>query len=505
MMKNINPKTSKPLILLGLILLFNFGCDRDLTDEAVLATFPNTADIYTDDPVGLEDEFFISFDPAEGANPEAFGTDDNEAYEGTSSIRIDVPAPNDPNGNFAGCIFRDRGAGRDLTGYDALTFWARGNVTGSIGRVGFGTDFLEDKFPVSRDNIQLSTDWRKYVIPIPDPSKLTQEKGMFLISVGSFDPLGNDNPADGDSFNDNIGWRVWLDEIRFEKLGTNLTVGAEILNGQDLVQDEYADTTLDVAGISHTVNLGTGETISLNVAPTYFDYNSTNESVAIFNDDAKFEVVGTSGTTTITASLDGFGANGSITITSLGPFPHAPIPQRPQSNVTSLFSDAYDNISVRHYNGFFLPFQTTQGGAGADPENVDLRVDFPDGTPDNIINYTALNFVSIGTYETVSNIDVSDRTHLHLDIFVREDIEPGDFINLQIESGTFSGPTESGFYLLNATTLMENMNEDGWTVLDIPLEDFTGNVDFSSVGQLFFISDATISDIWVDNVYYYAE
>jgi len=82
--------------MLGLII----GCDRDISDDAALASFPNTAEIFTDNPVGLTDDFFISFDPVEGANTEGFGTDDNEAYQRTSSIRIEVPAPNDPNGGI---------------------------------------------------------------------------------------------------------------------------------------------------------------------------------------------------------------------------------------------------------------------------------------------------------------------------------------------------------------------------------------------------------------------
>ena len=46
-----------------------------------------------------------------------------------------MPAPSDSDGNFIGGIFKDRGEGRDLTGYDAITFWATGTVTGSITEV----------------------------------------------------------------------------------------------------------------------------------------------------------------------------------------------------------------------------------------------------------------------------------------------------------------------------------------------------------------------------------
>ena len=149
------------------------GCERDFSDEVQFATFNNNGDIFTDAPVGLTDEFFDSFDPAgpNPANPEGFGTDDNVAFMGTSSIRIDVPAPDDPDGAFIGGIFLDRGDGRNLTGFDALTFFARGSTTATIGKVGFGTDFEENKLAVIAQNIRLSTDWTKIIIPIPDPSK----------------------------------------------------------------------------------------------------------------------------------------------------------------------------------------------------------------------------------------------------------------------------------------------------------------------------------------------
>ncbi|MAB47348.1 MAG: carbohydrate-binding protein [Flavobacteriaceae bacterium] len=497
-MKYLKQIQTKTLCLLSLVSIVLFGCERDLPADAPLATFPNIADVFTDVPVNLTDEFFISFDPSGGANVNGFGTDENEAYQGTTSIRIDVPAANNPDGGFIGGIFRDRGEGRNLTQYDALTFWAKGSTTGTIGEVGFGADFLDDKFPVSRSNIQLTTDWKKYVVPIPDASKLTQEKGMFLFAAGGLDVLG-----DGPNGNE-IGWTFWLDEIRFENLGTNLAVNTEILNGEDQVVEAFTGSNITISGLSQTVNLGTGENVNINIAPAYFDFINSNSSVATVSESGLVSVVGSSGTTTITAILNNIQANGSLEVTSNGQFPSAPIPTRDSANVISLFSDAYTNVPVRHYNGFFEPYQTTLGGAGSDPNNVDIQGMLPDGSLDNIINYTQLNFVSIGTYETVQLVDASTATHLHIDINVRETIDAADFIRLELESGTFTGTTANGSFVLSSAAL-SNVNSDGWASIDVPLASFSGAVDFSSLGQLFFISDGTISNIWVDNVYYYNE
>ncbi|APY08798.1 hypothetical protein BWZ20_11030 [Winogradskyella sp. J14-2] len=495
-MTQIKQIQTKVFCLLGLVAISLLGCERDLPADAPLATFPNTADIFTDTPVGLTDEFFESFDPAIGANTSGFGTDDVIAYEGTSSIRIDVPSPTDPDGNFIGGIFRDRGEGRNLTQYDALTFWAKGTVNGTV-EVGFGTDFELNRFATTR-SIEMTTGWKKYVVPIPEASKLVQERGMFLFAAGGFDIQG-----DGPNGNE-VAWTFWIDELRFETLGTNLVVNTEIFNGQDVVVQAFTGSNIAVTGLAQTVNLGTGENVSINVAPAYFNFINSNPSVATIDELGMVSVVGSSGTTNITAILGNTQANGSLEVTSNGQFPSAPIPTRASENVISLFSDAYLNVPVRHYNGFFEPFQTTQGGAGADPNNVDIQGTLPDGSVDNIINYTQLNFVSIGTYETVQLVDASSATHLHIDINVRETIDPSDFIRLELESGTFTGSTANGSFLLNAAAL-SNVNSDGWASIDVPLASFSGSVDFSNLGQLFFISDATISDIWVDNIYYYNE
>lgn len=495
-MKNIKQIKIRTVYLLAVVLISVLGCERDLPEDAPLATFSNLAEVFTDNPVNLTDEFFISFDPAGGANVNGFGTDENEAYEGTSSIRIDVPAANDPDGGFIGGIFRDRGVGRDLTQYDALTFWAKGSTTGTIGEVGFGTDFIDNKFPIGRSNIQLTTDWKKYVIPIPDASKLVQEKGMFLFAAGGIDVLG-----DGPNGNE-IGWTFWLDEIKFETLGTNLLVETQIFNGQDIVIEGFTGSSIEITGLSGIVNLGTGENVTVNLAPAYFNFLNSDSSVATVSESGLVSVNGSSGITTITATLANDMANGSLEITSNGPFPSAPLPTTDPANVVSLFSDAYTNVPVRHYNGFFAPYQTTQGGGGSDPNNVDIQGVLPDGSVDNIINYRQLNFVSIGTYETVQLVDASSATHLHLDINVREEIQGGDFIRLELESGTFTGSTANGSFILNSTAL-NNANADGWISFDIPLSSFSGAVDFANLGQLFFISDGTVSDIWLDNVYYY--
>ncbi|MFP4847064.1 Ig-like domain-containing protein [Winogradskyella sp. PE311] len=478
-------KTKKLIQLntaLLMLLLIAVGCERDISDDATESTFPNTADIFTDAPVGLTDDFFKSFDPAGGANTEGFGTDDDVSFEGTTSIRIDVPAPNDPNGGFIGGIFKDRGAGRNLTGYDALTFWAKGSTTGTIGEVGFGTDFEESNFAVTLANVQLSTDWRKYTIPIPDPSLLTQEKGMFLFSAGTQSTNG-------------FGFTFWIDELRFENLGTLGQPRPQIFNGEMVTQQAFSGSVIQATGLGYKVNLASGINQTVSATPNYFNFISSDPSVATISNLGEITVLN-EGTTTITASISGVLAEGSLTLEVSGPFEFAPAPTRDASSVISLFSDAYVDVDVSRYNSFFAPFQTTLGGV------------LPIGDQ-AIISYTDLNFVGIvfnGVIfpsEAVPTIDATGMTHMHIDINVQEELQVGDRILLELTN--YGATNQTGGFTITSTDLAT----DGWVGFDIPLDQFAGLVDRSSLGLLLFNSqigaNPTISNVYFDNIYFYNE
>ncbi|WP_298538768.1 glycosyl hydrolase family 16 [uncultured Aquimarina sp.] len=481
--KHINLKTICSLILVMIILS---GCDRDLSDEAVFATFPNTADIFTDSPISLTDRFFVSFDPALGANPEAFGTDDEVAFEGNSSIRIDVPAPNDPNGSFVGGIFLDRGEGRDLTGYTALSFWAKGSITATIGLVGFGTDFGENKFAVERSNIQLSTDWRKYIVPIPDPSKLVQESGMFIFSAGGLDII--DSVPNGNE----IGFTFWMDELRFENLGTIAQLRPSIFSGEDLMEQGFVGSTRLVTDLGATFNGSTGENITVVPAPSYFDFSSSNTNVAFVNELGSIEIVG-EGTTTITGQLNGVLAEGSLSLEVGGAFVSADIPpSRDPADVISIFSEAYTSVTNLNFAIFNDP-------------NVQVQTQNFNG--DQIVTYENLGFVGLGWDGTN---DVSTMTHLHVDVQLSSPTNPLFTVQL-IDFGADNSDggvddTGGGF-----TVPSSELSEGIWVGVDIPINSFTeptgggfpGSPNLNNVARVAFISNG--SSFVIDNIYFYRE
>ena len=464
-MKNIKFIYLKIILLSGLIFTFMLSCERELSEDVEFAAFSSAAEVFIDGFSGG-----LSYDPFGDSKLDAFSVDDEVKYSGSASMRFDVPSFGDPSGAYAGATFRDA-SGRNLTGYDALTFWVKASQAATLNEVGFGNDFEENKYLVSLTNVPLTTFWQKVIIPLPDPSKLDREKGMFWYAEG---------PENG------VGYTFWVDELKYEKLGNIGQPRPAILGGLDINEPTFIGNNFFITG-TQTFNLGSGLNQTVLASPAYFSYSSTDPEIARVNESGVVTILDV-GTATVTAILDGVLAEGSITFVSQGEFNSAPTPpERDPNDVISIFSDAYTNVAVDYFNGFWAPYQTTQGGAP--PVNVGGG---------QVINYSDLNFVGIGTFLDVPAVNATDMTHLHVDIYVNDPLDPGDFISLSINNDVGNNET-SGTIIFDNNALVA----DGWVSLDIPLTDFSGLSDRSQLGLIIFVTDATISNIFVDNIYYY--
>lgn len=464
-MKTINFKNIIFQAFLGLLMVIPFACQRDIS-ELQTATNPTNGDVFIDGfSSGLQYAAFGS------SVPTAFDTDTSVKYSGTTSMKFAVPDANDPNGSYAGGSFFTK-APRDLSGYNCLTFWIKATQPANIGVVGFGNDFGANKYQVSITDLPVNTNWKKVIIPIPDPSKLTAEKGMLFVSEG---------PENG------RGYTFWMDEVKFEKLGTIAFQSGSILSGANKTVTSFVGVNNIINGLTATYNLPNGINQSVNLTPYYFNFKSSNTAVATVDELGNVTTVG-AGTATITATLNGQPATGSLTINSSGNFVHAPTPTVDASKVISIFSDKYTNVPVDYYNGYWAPYQTTQ--------SADFVV-----SNDHVLNYTNFNFVGIQT--SSPTVDVSGMSTLHLDLYLPNAVASGSNFQIQVvdfgADGVFGGSDDkTGTYNITTSAMASQV----WKSYDIKLSQFTGLTTKAHIGQIIFVG-TNLSNFYADNIYYY--
>lgn len=464
-MKNLMYINSKITLLLGLLLI-TVSCEREYSNLVEFAKNPSNGDVFLDGFTGGLDYF-----PFSDSNFEAFSVDTDNAYKGASSMRFDVPNEGDPNGAYAGAIFR-LPSGRDLSGYDALTFWAKGTKAGLINEIGFGQDFLENKYQVSM-SLRITTNWRKYVIPIPDATKLIEERGLFWFAEG---------PENGE------GYSFWIDELQFEKLGTIAQPQPAILNGQDSVETGFTGVDIPLSGLTQTFNTASGSNVTVNVAPSYFDFQSSNENVAVVNGNGVISVI-SEGTSTITATLGGVKAKGSIELTSTGGFDLAPAPTRLPSKVISIFSDTYTNVPVDFFNGFWEPFQTTQSSNFVVQGN-------------SMINYSNFNFV--GNQFANPTVDATSKPNVHVNMFIPNNVPANmDFLITLVDFGPDKvdggGDDTRQQVFFNKALFVA----DTWITLEFPITMANKN----NMGLIIYenINGSSLSNFYLDNIYFYED
>lgn len=466
-MKNIKFMYSKVMFLLALVFIINVSCERNLSDDVEFAKLPANGEVYIDGFSGG-----LEYLPFAGSVLNAFSVDSQNKYKGTSSMRFDVPNVGDPLGAYAGAIFPDY-SGRDLSGFDALTFWAKASQSATINEIGFGNDFGENKYVASIAGLKLTTNWRKYTIPLPDPSKLFQEKGMFWYAEG---------PENG------AGYSFWIDELQFEKLGTIAQPQPAILEGEDVVMSSFTGVTIELTGLTQTFNLGTGINQTVNAAPSYFTFSSSNPEVAQVSEFGIVTILGT-GRATVTAVLGGVEASGSLTINSSGGFTTAPIPTRDPSNVISIFSDTYTNVPVDFFNGYWEPFQTTQSS------------DFVVGD-NHMISYTNFNFV--GNQFANPTVDASQYPNVHINMYIPNNVPANiDFLITLVDFGADKadgGGDDTRQQVFFDKSLFV---ADTWITLEFPITMTNKN----NIGLIIYenINGSSLSNFYLDNIYFYKD
>ncbi|MEO1515510.1 MAG: hypothetical protein AAFV95_10865 [Bacteroidota bacterium] len=467
MTKNYLFRHSTIAVFFAFVLLTVWGCRRDY-DDLEEASFPTTGEVFIDGfSAGLQ---YAAFG---GSKVTAFEVDNQIAYKGEASMRFEVPDAGDPQGAFAGGTYFTE-VGRDLTGYDALTFWIRASKSATIDLLGFGNDLGESRFVTDLVNLKVNSNWQKVIIPIPDAAKLTEERGMFYYSEG---------PENGE------GYTFWIDEVQYEKLGTLAHGQAGILEGQDQTVTVETGNKLTMGGFHAIFNMPTGVDQRVEVSPHYFTFSSSQTNVATVSSTGEVNVLD-EGTTVITAKLGDIEAVGSMTIESTGdpvmPLVIAPVPTANADSVISMFSNAYTNVPIDTWNTRW-EFSTA--------EDSDIKVD-----GDDVKRYQQLNFVGIEF--TSQTIDASEMTHFHMDLWTPDPTAaPAAFKVLLVDfgaDGNFDGGDDSSHEMAFTAPLLQSEN---WISIDVPLSSFAGLTNRANLAQLVLSGD--LPNVYIDNVYFY--
>ena len=162
---------------------------------------------------------------------------------------------------------------------------------------------------------------------------------------------------------------------------------------------------------------------------------------------------------------------GDAIVAPLGPTTNAPTPTVDASDVISIYSDAYTDITGTNFNPNWG--QTTQVNTAYDPTG--------EGT-NTVIEYSNFNYQGADLTST----DLSSMTHVHIDVWTDSQtglrftpISPG------AESPTALNPTAGQ-----------------WSSIDLPLSTWA-SVDFTGVNQFKFDGGVSGGTVYIDNLYFY--
>ena len=444
-------------VLAALGLLTAAGCTRDTSHFEPVP--PNT------DAVVFADGFGdgVDFQAFLGSDYTALSLDTVEKFQGTASLKVTVPNPGNPNAGYAGGAFPTNSA-RDLSGYNALTFWAKASRTATLDIAGLGNDNTgASLYQASWAAIPLTTTWTRVVVPIPLPEKLDSERGLFFFAEG---------PEQG------AGYDLWFDEIRFDRV-TNISDPRPSILTQTV--GTFVGALVGVTGARTVFSVG-GTDEAIDHSPNYLTFSSSDESVATV-ENGTIAVVG-GGSATIIGKLGEIEATGEVTLNvTASPTEPAPAPTLPPADVVSVFSNVYSNVAIDTWSAVWDRADVTDFTIAGD----DVKV------------YTNLLFAGIEF--TSAPVDASEMTHFHADLWVPR----GTIFRVKLvdfgPDGEFGGGDDREHELPFNANSTPPLVADTWVGLEVPFSAFTGLTTRGHLAQLIISGDTGTA--YLDNIYFH--
>jgi len=400
--------------------------------------------------------------------------DTTTLYNNLPTLAVAVPS----SGYIGGALVN--GTPQDLSTYNALTFWAEASAAITVGNVEIGNDASTTTYQAQwTNNLALTTTWQQFYIPLPVPSDLTSQDGLFGFAQGG----------------QATAVTIWFAEIEYVTLTTG--AGGVLGTAQPAIATEtlahQTGDTFPVDGLSVTFPVnGTGETLTP-VGANYFTFASSDPKVATVAADGTISAVGV-GSTMITATLGAIPAAGVITINvtqASAPTVAAPTPTVAAANVISIFSDAYVDVAVDTYG-------TTWSNNNAGPNLTSLQVAGVDTE-----EYANLQYIGIEFWNPGPPIDATAMTDLHVDMWTSTGVTFGIKLVNFGDGGANSGSVTQGEVDFNATSTPA-VTDGTWVSFDVPLTTFETaglTADPNDLSQLLLVGD--MSTYYIENIYFH--
>jgi len=408
---------------------------------------------------------------AEGISYATFGpsngpvVDTAEHHTGTASLRVDVPA-SDPW--WTGGMLK-ASTPYSLAAYNAVTFWAKASSAATLNAVGFGVDASQ-----AETSIPLTTTWTKFVLPIPDASKLISEKTLFYFA----DDAGGEGAA----------YSIWLDDVQYEMLPV-AQVGAPTaatLGWMPVGLAVGEVMTLPTDSSQNTVTFDLPALTLKKVGMGYFTLTSSAPQIASVDGKGQVTAVA-NGSATITAKLGSLDVAGhaNVTVAPLAPATAPAKPTVPAANVMGIFTNGVytDTIHVSNWKPNW----------GDHTILTDVLIG-----GDQMKKLSQLNWSGV---DLAAAYDVSTMTHFHVDVWT-----PNMATTFSIKlidfgpDGAYGGGDD--FESVYTPDLTGHLFQ--WVSLDIPVSSFT-NADKPKghLAQLCWVDANGNGLVFLDNIYFH--
>ncbi|MFY0525634.1 Ig-like domain-containing protein [Archangium gephyra] len=401
---------------------------------------------------------------------------------------------------------------RDLSAYNALTFWAKASKAGTLNVAGIGNDAGAGSgtgYGSERAALALTTAWQKFTIPIPNPARYKNVGGLFHVA---------DAPDD---------YTLYLADVIYEHLGTGVlgAATASIGNGTTTAASVATAGTYTIdpnqSQAVFTIAGDPGSPVTVKpVANTFFDFTSSDPSVATVNGSGVITGVGAGGPVTISATLGGAAVSGSYAITVTGvlgqPATLPPAPAHaPSESVYSLYSSVTGGYTGTDSDkSGDVDTWLTFWSAGSGGEPFAITTGEGSAAPRKYVFTNTATFIGVEFYgpdedgdgKGDNQIDAAGRglTKLHLDLWT-----PDNATNFQVKlvdfgpDGRFGGDDDTeGTATLTADSTPP-LAIGAWLSYELTLaSDFTGLANMHHLAQMVLVAPNG-GTVFLDNVYFH--